>query len=369
MPLKTSANNFCNKIQARFMPFGEEVSKFKSPAGLLQALMSQTNMPTPVEYQTAFDAGNGRRVAVYENYWQRPTGATTVGDIPDVCVEATPDAEHTRQVEFIEAQDLVSTKFTIKNEQFRMMCEPEMNDASYMVLETMERYLDSHYRKINEKLITDFDTIRGNFSDGTTAIKNAALYKANLVNGSISDGIATIINEYQSLDAPVLTPFIVGAGLMNKYALAADVGCCLSDAGFDVSKATREVIYVRDSDVGKVLADDDLLLTWIPQTVVPITYNYFTDNFALNRLGEDIMNPANVIRTTFADGSSFQNLMTHDLEIGYKGCTRTDEGWTVAISTSIKLLTIPDDAFALTDPLNGVNWALAFKAINEPALP
>lgn len=368
MAALTPANNFCLKLQESFMPSDKNIAAHRDPLGFVESLLSNTNLPNGGSPARNAIQNNQKIIAAYENYRRRPYGASTVGTVPDLCADGTSNDLQTRQLVF-DATDLVSTKFTLTESQWRLFCDPERPEDE--VREYVDEYMQDHYRAMNLKLASDFQAARGAFpTDGTTAAKDLIGFTASgEVNPVRTNAFSNLLNEFEFANAPG-RPIVVGGGLLRDYMSMVNFSAANTTVGFDPMASTSDVNYFYDRSISEVTGNADSMFTFAPGMVQPVTQNWFSRQFGNPSL--DNQNGLTTIRTTFTDGDTFDNPVTLDLEIKHNGCTREDSGWTVVISGYHKLLfAVADDAFdgsgvdpitgaAESDPLSGVNFAMEF---------
>jgi hypothetical protein len=248
------------------------------------------------------------------------------------------------------------------------MCDPK--DTTTEGMELIQNAINALNSKINNKAIADYIALRGNnLSTGalTTSIVNVPFYiTSKPVGGELGTGLDEILMQYSLIEAPDnLAPIAVGAGNFEQYMFNYLKSACCNDNGYVVKN--DDILAFKDHSITTVTGIQNQVLTWLPTFVQPLTLQLYGKEgvFGNNRnVGKFATPNGEFWRSTVMDMTTAQNPMRFDIEAKYVGCNRNDFGWNIAISTYSKLGVMPTDAYAATDPLNGVNYMIQVNAQN-----
>lgn len=336
----------CEKVQSSVL---EILGSNKAPelkrtkTGYLSALRSPENLAgvniVPI------DEGNGKKKTVRVTYLQRGCEDDIVTTENTSC---SPDVFRSPLEKDINITKYIATKWMAFNvSDMRKLCGPDdLYRASVMNSE-----VDALMRKLDKELLTIQAANFGEFSPYSQPVPAYQNYKEVKLLNSCASGInysgeATIMEDFNLLDTQA-RPIIIGAGNISKYAQMAKIGCC-NDLGIDTSKAGAFDFY-HDRYVEEIIGAGKFI-GLVPGYVQLLTWN--------KNVGDYAISDAKFEDGTYTDPFTGIKL---DMEWKYDDCLKQ---YIVRFSLNYELHFIPTDSFQTCDELNGVNFTLAYKAVN-----
>lgn len=340
MPL---ASKFCETVKSSLT-----LDTAYTQAGLLESLVSEANVSSAA-FEQVESREAGKRKLVKVRYIQ-PIGSadvlTGVDSTPNFCGGVAAPYFETD----FEANRWVAAKRTFSAYDLAGYCE----GTNQVVGDAVKSMVRQVIKGIDARLITEFNTRRGNTSAGNTTPISARAFSdyANLVaSPAIMDAIQ---GELFKLDVQN-RPIIVGGQIAQQYTGAANIGCC-NTSGQLISSLTGSSAFFLDTNMnatnlGAAPANND----WF---VYPEGYVQFIDwSLSANDtvgFGDGVMVSSTQITVPIGEQLDF----TLDLDVTYDSC---DKVWTVTVSKYFGLLNIPSDLYPAGSDLNLVNYMLRFR--------
>ena len=311
----------------------------RTPVGYLQAITSPTN--TAGLSVIPIDSNNGKKHKVTVKYAKRGVEDDVQDTYNNGC---NADVSKVPYEDTVEITDVLSLKgLAFSEDEMRKLCEADQT----WIARQINAHLDPFMVSLNKKLITLQSTNFGNFADGSATVKSRQLIESS-DNSPVYYGENQILNDFEDIDAPG-RPMLIGAGKLRDYTRMAGIGCCNAQ-GLNIGEA-GQFDYFSDRHVGTILGDADEFIGLAPGNVQLLTYNKYKGDYRKNNNG-------NYAKTTIIDPFTGLEL---DMRWKYDDCF---EIWILTFSLWYNLWFLPSDAFESTDPLNGVNYTLNYKAIS-----
>ena len=309
----------------------------RTPVGYLQAITSPTNQAglgvIPI------DSGNGKKHKVRVTYAKRGVEADVQDTYNNGC---NADISKVPYEETVEITDVLSLKgLTFSEDEMRKLCEPDQT----WIARQINAHLDPFMVSLNKKIITLQNSNFGKFADGSSSVKSRQLM-VSATQSPFYYGENQILNDFEDIDAPG-RPMLIGGGKLRDYTRIAGHGCCNAQ-GINVGTG-GEFDYFNDRHVGGILGNADDFIGLAPGNVQLLTYNKYKGDYRK-------ANNGNYAKTTIIDPLTGLEL---DMRWKYNDC---DEVWILTFSLWYNLWFLPTDAFAPTDPLNGVKYTLHYRA-------
>ena len=178
----------------------------------------------------------------------------------------------------------------------------------------------------------------------------------------MQDGIVKLITDYQ-LNEGVETPIIVGNGAVNNYNIAQRIKAAADAQGFASNPTARFYNDFRSSTAWGV----NHFGVFTPGMIGLVDFNRNVGAYAGEKGGSMFFTlPVPVM---LANGQLTS--LVFDCQLKYSDCPIiengvqvADRGWHLLISKSYGLFNAPDDMFADTDRLRGVNGAFHYIGAN-----
>lgn len=332
----------CEKIQTTLNDLlGNNAPELmRTEVGYLQALTSPQNT-AGVTY-VPVDPGNGKNKKVRITWIQRGTDDNIVTSEPANC---DPEVFQSPLETDIAVTKYIGTKwFGFNENDMRKLCE---DDASYRG-RVMSAQIDALMVKLDKQLIT---LQSANFGAFNPVIYTG--YKDVTMINTAGDGItyigeANMKEDFRNLNATA-KPLVIGAGNLSLYSTMAKIGCC-NQLGQDLSNAAADIDFFRDRYVDQILGANHFI-GLIPGFVHLLTWNKYVGNYRKET-------------PTFSKGTIMDAFtgLTLDMKWEYKSC---EEQYAVQFSLNYELWFIPTDSFAEGDELEGVNFTLHYRAVQN----
>lgn len=314
-----------------------EVSR--TAVGYLQALTSAINRQG-VSY-VPVDPGNGKNKKVRITYIQRGTDSEIVTAEPANC---DPQVFASPLETDVEITQYIGTKwFGFNEKDMRKLCE---KDSEYRA-RVMSARIDALMVKLDKQLITLQSANFGAFNPVIyTGFKDVEMLNAD-GDGIVYIGEAHIRDDIRNLNTSDKL-LAIGAGNLSLYASMADIGCC-NQLGQDLSKA-GDMNFFYDKYVDSILGANHFI-GLIPGYVQLLTWNKYVGEYRKET-------------PTFSKGTILDPFtgVTLDMKWEYKSC---EEQYAVQLSLNYELWFLPTDAFAAGDEMEGVNFTLHYRAVEQ----
>ncbi len=256
-------------IDAKFN--GLNPGTISTDTGMLNALVSPVNTgarsfnPLP---ERALPTADGK-VKITASYLPFACDESSVEPIDDCDVTGGATPSYLYEDFYI---DSVSTvKFTLKDEEFRSMCESAGTQLNDMIVRETDKLL----RIINKKSILQSTALFGTYP-GTAVNSYANPATLQVVNGSMlynPQMVAVVKGLYSRMQLGDITPMMVGAGYTDYIAFLRNISG-VSDDGINRASTFGLENFFRDSQLDSVLpALAPGLLTWAPGAMQLLTWN------------------------------------------------------------------------------------------------
>lgn len=332
----------CPKIQTSLNELMKSNSpeQKRTPVGYLQAITSPTN--TAGLEVIPIDTKNGKKKQVQINYAQRGTEDDVQDTYNNGC---NPDISKVPYEDIVTITDVRSLKgLTFSEDEMRKLCE----DDQTWIARQINAHLDPFMTGLNKILIAKQAANFGNFSDNTATRRDRQLLNVDGTNMRSPNafGEVQIMEDFEDIDFTG-RPMLIGKGKLRQYTKLAGIGCCNSQ-GIDNGEL-GDYDYFMDRHVGAVLGNADDFIGLAPGNVQLLTYNKYKGNYIKKNNG-------NFSKTTIIDPFTGLEL---DMRWKYDDC---NEQWILTFSLWYDMFFLPANAFAASDPLEGVNYSLHYRA-------
>lgn len=335
--------DFCNTVRQNLNVLaGQNYPALKrEPTGMLDAVNSPANR-SGFEQKYITDGGDGKKKQVLIEWAQPVPVSETVTSEQDVCAGGT---EEPRFQDVVELTGFAGTRVMLFTEaELRKYCE----QPSEVQTMRIAQHMSGLFRKINQILITKYNSNVGNFIAGVAAGREIELlHYDGITEAAKPDGEVLLMEDMSDLG--VTRPLVVGAGIVSRYAKLAGIGCC-NDYGQSVDQLSSAYDFYRDRDVDIILAGSENVIAFAPGAVQMATYNKYRGEFR------------RVVENLFAHDTIVDPVtgITLDWKMKYDDC---NELWRMAFFLNFDLFQLPDTLFKDADERDGVNYSFLYKAI------
>lgn len=331
----------CRNIQTSLNALmGENSPEAKrTPVGYLQAITSPTN--TAGLSVIPVDSKNGKKHKVDIVYAQRGTEDDIQDTYNNGC---NADISKDLFEDTVEITDVLSLKgLTFTESEMRRLCESDQT----WIARQINAHLDPFMTALNKRLLAKQNANFGNFATGSNGVVSRQLLNVIAANNKVPNayGETQIFNDLEDIDYTG-RPMLIGGGKLREYVRLSDIGCCNS-SGIDNGQ-TGDFDYFNDRFVGGILGNADDFIALAPGNVQLLTYNKYK--------GEYVKNNDSFKKTTITDPYTGLEL---DMRWKYDDC---NEVWILTFSLWYNMFFLPANAFAASDPLEGVNYSLHYRA-------
>lgn len=326
-------------------------------AAAIQSSMVSQNTPTAFQYQTAA----GTIANEFKIKWLQRGDVTNVSDTKSCDTDTKTYQETTFAV-----TKYAQKGFSVDENAMRAFCDFDVAKENFygaqiphFLFTTILSEMDGLRQAINYELLTiQAASVGINVDTGNNLAKDVPIIvtTAGPAQGSlVAEGMAEIGNDYGFTNLQQDTPLIVHGSLVNKARLVSKFGCC-NLYGTNVAELMNNgYLFYPDNQVDTVLGADKFLVI-APGSVKLVTYNDHVGGFGGQK-------ESGSFKTIIAD-SIFPDLK-YDLTVFYKDCANggTSNGeYHVIVGVHYDLFVMPSNAYAVTDPLSGVNGTFLYRA-------
>jgi hypothetical protein len=327
----------CPKIQSALInTIGEnagEISRDKT--GFLDALETDLNKQGFEQIPITSPSGKLRQVEL--NYIKPMSDTTVLTAKPDVCA-ATVKTEPMTQIVPITLEAWTEPR-VMDMADFKKLCSPDLTMDAYRA-RLFYSMLNALRVKMDKMLLTKLAANFGDFYNSSNAAVNAQL----ITNGGADYlGMSSVLEAYEDIRG-VGQPFVIGSGILRRYANMTKIGCC-NDKGVDLSKSDGQIYFLSDKFVDGIVGPNHFAVI-SPGALQLIQWNEFTGELGMtgDTYAFEIMNdPA-----TGAD---------YCIEIHFDACKRK---YYMSLGTAFDLFVPPNDQYEASDAMNGVNGTLHY---------
>ncbi len=323
-----------------------------TPAGFLQMLLEN---PTTTRLSNLREIMNGQDKVLKVRYMQRGL-ETQVTDVDDCETPLTPEWLETEigRPLFSKIGIYISDENMRKYQDEATQTLAAGTPSAPLMLalyETMLVKLQGLIQKIDGNLLTAQSANWG-MNAVTGAITPQSVEFTN--TPTINDGIVKLISDYQ-LNEMYDTPMIVGNGIVMNYNILQSLKRGIDDGGFGANMTFRP--YLDVASIGKWGANHFGVFT--PGMIGLVDFNKNVGSYAGEKGGSIFFTIPIPVR--LANG--VLSALTFDAQLKYEDCPIFDDngdkiadrGWKLILSKSYGLFNAPNNMFAATDRLNGVN--------------
>lgn len=327
-------------------------------AAAIQSSMVSQNTPTAFQYQTAAGTISNE----FKIKWLQ-RGVRGGGSDTETCDTDTKTYQETT----FAVTKYYQKGFSIDETSMQAFCDFDVAKDNFygaqiphFLFTTILSEMDSIRQELNYQLLTiQASKIGVNAETGDNLAKNVPIIVttpgAN-EGALVAAGMAEVGNDFGFANQQRDVPLIVHGSLMNKARLVSKYGCCNLN-GTNVSQLMNDgYLFYPDNQIDTVLGADKFLVI-APGSVKLVTYNKFVGGFGGQK-------ESGSFKTIIPD-SVFPDLK-YDLTVFYKDCANGGDSngeYHVIIGLHYDLFSIPDTAYAITDPLSGVNGTFLYKAV------
>lgn len=314
--------------------FRQLTNQAVEPSPFLGVLTSEMNAANTLQRQINTGTGKLRKVEVI--YEQRLQEDVVESDATLNCDGGTTPTELSHEYE-LDPHAGSSVKWSIAPHDLIYRCEAD----EIFFARQLQKYIDVLVRKINTDSITKAITLVGNFAtSGTDTAK--VLTTRNAAGTDTPDVIEKIRFEYMEMGfmgAPIV---FGGSETFYNYFNRMPARCCQTTFGIDIGTlyAQNSLMAVYDRKINSIMGSDELL-SIAPGALQLITWNEFKSS-------RNTMNLPNVVYGTIVDPVT-------GLEFDYYAEFSCGT-WNFQLKLAHDVVAMPDDMFAASDRLNGVNW-------------
>lgn len=304
--------------------------KARTQNGLIQALVSDLNRCSEVLDPDKNRTGQKRDLEVL--YVQRPT-VYSYSEITDCASDTEPEplTQTVTVSKFIRSQKMQFTE-----DKIRGLC---MGQDQYVAM-WIQNQINNLITGLDKAALAELEANIGQYYNSASTSANYCLIN-NTGNTPNYYGEASFMQAYTEIGGSGM-PLLIGAGKTDLYRRMTQIGCC-NEGGIDLSRAGAFAFFY-DVNLAGVTGSADNFYILAPSAVQFLHWNR-------NR-GIYQKETPSFVHTVIVDpvtGISF------DLNMKYDDC---DRNWVVWLETYWDMFFVPTDAFAVGDPMEGVNGTL-----------
>lgn len=341
----------CAQIQAdldNYFTQGNPAVAYE-PNGLTKFLLSPMN--TQGVLQSQIDSKSGKYRAVELIYTPQYLESEIATVTAKTCTSTNEKGQLSTTYQITAGQGvLVNEKFDIGN--MAAMCK----DNPMWFAERINAMIRGLVNKMSTVVATESVALTGAFAvgdanqDGTEILLDQKVISTKRADGTIDpDGYQEIKFSATNANYPSI-PFVFGFGDIYKYMQKVNFGCCTND-GLSLGDfvAQNELIFMADKKVQTALGGANEFLTAAAGALQIITYNEFLGEF--NQVNDE----------------SYKQGVIQDPETGllFDIQIKNDCGTVyVNIKLDFKTVGLPDDMFAVGDPMAGVTYVNKYTITN-----
>lgn len=317
----------------------------RTPVGFLEAVTSElntSNIPEPIIMDS--NDGHGPKTALIE-FIQPATTADINTVRQNVCDDGVsrPKLRYTKAItKFVSTSNLEFTKA-----ELRKFCEaPSVYRARRIMAE-----MDAFFRVVNQIGIGQYLAGYGKFYGNVSGPKEIQLLDgSHSIWASDPNGEAALMEEFKKYGFTA-SPFIVGAGYLERYAALQKIGCC-NRYGQQINE-TGDWNYFYDMDVDAVAASSNNAIAFVPGTVQFVSWNENEGEFAFKHAHFD--------ETTIVDPITGIKL---DMELNYDRCTKK---WNILFFLNFDFFLLPLNMRKTGDDRVGMNGSFLYTTAKSEA--
>jgi hypothetical protein len=338
--------------------FGLNPGAQSSDVGMLRALLSPANTggrifnPLP---ERALPTEDGK-VKITASILPFICDESSIAPVDNCDTDPGATPEYVYEDFYIDS--VTTQKWSIKDSDFRSMCESAGTQFNDMFI----RNADAFLRKVNRKSIVQAAAYMGNYpGTATNSFTDPVTLKvtnpAYLANPQV---FAFVKSLYMKMQLGMIEPIVVGAGTLDLAIAARSVIGGISDDGVNRASAFGLTNYFRDSQIDSVLAGSltEPLYTWAPGALQLLTWN---KNVGPEAYWDPLTRQSGydgIPTTTTAFEKQFVTLNIGGLLVDFYYIYDCKGNHTFSLQLNHSVVGLPSSAFAACQDFN---YALAFE--------